>query len=355
MGQRITVLLGLLALSSCKPDNEVIRRSQIDTFYQNPTDQVDILWVVDDSASMEDEQAEVADKFANFVASLEETKMDFHIGVVTTDMEIQTRGQLIGSPAVLTKDTPDYEALFRQRVQVGVEGSDREQGIDAAFTALSEPLVSGVNAGFLRSGATLSVIYLSDENDCTDRGALDQYEGATACYEHSDELISVRDLIADYEGLKKNDDRILVSAIVGPEATANCDGAAPGFRYTAMAEAFGGVRGSICQASFASIMTELGLQASGLLNSFQLTYDAVESTLHVYTDDPAATGEQVELPEEDALWIEIPQGDTDGWTYDATYAVIYLNGTAVPARGSILKVSYEIVPGSQTHTDDTGR
>lgn len=340
----------------CNPDNELVRRTTIDTFYQNPTDKVDVLWVVDNSLSMEDEQAEVADKFSEFTDSLVSTGLDFHIGVVTTDMDssVNGRGQLLGSPAVLTADVENYEQLFADRVQVGVDGSDREKGIDAAYTALSEPLVSGANAGFLRDGATLSIIYVSDENDCTDRGALDVYTSPLSCYDNSDELVPIRDLVADYESLKENGDRILVSAVVGPEIKQDCDGAVPGFRYASMADAFGGLQGSICDTSFSSIMTQLGLQASGVLSAFQLSYDAVEESIEVYINSTDVPGEEATLPEadpEDQTWILVDQSDVEGWSYDSTYAVLRLNGSAVPPRDAIVKIRYEIVPGSPGYSD----
>jgi hypothetical protein len=350
---RLTSWAVVLLLGSCKQDNEIVRRSHIDTFYQNPTDQVDVLWVIDNSLSMNDEQAEVADKFTRFIEGLESSQLDFHIGVVTTDMESATgRGQLIGEPSYLTPETPDYQALFEERVLVGIDGSDREKGIDAAYTALTEPLRSGANAGFLRSGATLSIIYVSDENDCTDRGALDGYPDALSCYQNSDELVPIRDLIEEHEDLKSNGDRILISAIVGPEIDQNCDGATPGFRYQAMASAFGGIEASICQASFASIMTELGLQASGVMSAFQLSYDAVEDTIEVYVSSTEVPGEVVELPgDNEHTWVQVPQSDTDGWSYDDEYAVLRFHGTAVPPRDAIVKVNYEIVPGSPGYTD----
>lgn len=350
----LTPLL-LLATTSCKPDNELVRRSHIDTFYQNPTDAVDVLWVIDNSLSMADEQAEVADKFSQFISGIESSQLDFHIGVVTTDMESPAgRGQLIGDPPYLTNETKDYEALFAERVQVGVDGSDREKGIDAAITALTEPLRSGSNAGFLREDAILSIIYVSDENDCTDRGALDTYGDALSCYEHSDELYPIRDLIEEHEALKDSNDRILISAIVGPEVQQNCDGAVPGFRYQTMARAFGGLDASICQASFASIMTELGLQASGVMSAFQLSYDAVEETLEVYVNSTEVPGEVVELSDPDAgehTWVQVPPSDVDGWSYDDEYAILRFNGSAIPPRDAIIKVNYEIVPGSQGYSD----
>jgi len=344
-------VVALLGTIGCKSDNEVVRRSQLDTFYQSATDMVDILWVIDNSLSMSDEQAEVASKFGEFIESIEATGLDFHVGVITTDMESTEigRGQLLGEPTYLTRDDDDYIAAFQERIQVGIQGSDREKGLDAAITALTEPIVSSSNAGFLRDGAVLSIIFVSDENDCTDRGALDGYDEATACYEHSDDLVPIFDLIEEYDAIKPDEDRTLISAIVGPEITENCGGAVPGFRYQTMADAFGGITGNICQSSFSDIMERLGLQASGMLSSFQLTYFAVEDTLEVYINDASVPGEQVELDGE--TWVQISQDTTNGWSYDDTYALIYFHGDAVPPREAIIKVDYEVIPGSLSNID----
>jgi hypothetical protein len=350
MMNRLAVV-ALLGTISCKSDNEVVRRSQLDTFYQSATDMVDILWVIDNSLSMSDEQAEVASKFGEFIESIEATGLDFHVGVITTDMESTEigRGQLLGDPTYLTRDDDEYIAAFQERIQVGIQGSDREKGLDAAITALTEPIVSSSNAGFLRDGAVLSIIFVSDENDCTDRGALDGYDEATACYEYSDDLVPIYDLIEEYDAIKPDDDRTLISAIVGPEITENCGGAVPGFRYQTMADAFGGITGNICQSSFSDIMERLGLQASGMLSSFQLTYFAVEDTIEVYISDTSVPGEQIELDGE--TWVQISEDTTNGWSYDDTYALIYFHGDAVPPREATIKIDYEVVPGSLSNID----
>lgn len=329
---RLGYCTAILLCTACKSDQEVVRREQTDLFYQEPTNEVDILWVTDNSQSMADEQLEVANNFEQFISSVEETGIEFHIGVVTTDLDDpEQSGKLVhgeGEPVYLDPDTPDYAALFEDRVQVGIGGSDREKGIDAVLWALTEPLVSGSNDGFLRAGATLSIIYLSDENDCTDRGRLDVYQDGNPCYEHSNLLTPMRDLIEEYEDIKREGERILVSAIVGPEIIDNCDGAVPGFRYRTMADAFGGLQGSICDEDFSRIMNELGLQASGVLTSFQLTYPAVEETIEVLVDN--------EFVAEDA---------ENGWTYDPEYAILYFHGAGVPPRGSEITVRYEIASG----------
>jgi hypothetical protein len=328
--------LSCLLLLGCGNEQQVARQSTVDTFEQVPTDQVDILWVVDDSVSMADEQAGVAAGFDSFVDSIAGSDLDYRLGVVTTDMESsERRGRMVGDPPFLTADDPDAVSQFQARVVVGTEGSDREAGIDAAYQALSEPLVSGVNGGFLRTGAVLSIIYLSDENDCSDRGALDGYPTAAACYDATDELVPLRELVGDYQSLKTHGERILVSAIVGPPIQANCDGSVPGTRYTAMAEAFGGLDESICQSDYGDIMAELGILATGVLSSFQLSHAAVEASIEVFVDE-----------------AEVPQGEVEGWSYDAANWMLHFHGDAVPARGSTITVRYEIASGAPR--PDTG-
>ena len=131
-----------------------MERDGTDTWYQEPTNQVDILWVVDDSVSMAEEQKQIADGFEDFINAIQETNTDFHLGVITTSFDYNdpARGKLIGDPAVITaKD--DYINLFRDRVRVGTGGSDREKGLEAASYALSPAMTTGANEGFLRTEA----------------------------------------------------------------------------------------------------------------------------------------------------------------------------------------------------------
>lgn len=328
--------LVLPALLACKPEQSFGRVETTDTFVQEPTNEVDILWVVDNSPSMAEEQAEVARRFEQFVSNVASSNADFHIGVVTTDMESSDhRGKLQGDPLYLTPED-DYIPLFQQNVQVGTSGARYEKGIDAAYQALSEPLVSGYNAGFRRPGATLSIIYVSDENDCTDRGALAGQTSNTACTDNPDLLVDVRELIDDYKTLATRDERLVVSAIVGPSVDVGCNGSVPGLRYLAMAEAFGGLKSSICEADFSRIMIDLSLEVSGVRTAFQLTHEAVEETIEVVVDDAVVE----------------PDPD-NGWTYDPAYWIVYFHGDGIPPRGSTINITYEIGSGSAAPPEGT--
>lgn len=75
-------------------------------------------------------------------------------------------------PRILTPDTPDVRGALGANVEVGI-CHELEQGMEAMRRALSEPLRSGENAGFLRNDAKLAVIFVSDEDDHSGFGVED--------------------------------------------------------------------------------------------------------------------------------------------------------------------------------------
>lgn len=318
-------MLVLLTLLACI-ENGFDRNRHTDTFTQEPASVVDVLWVIDDSGSMQNEQELIADGFASFIASIEDTNIDYHIGVITTDMDIgnSERGRLLGVPAVLTSED-DVHALFPARAMVGIGGSAKEQGISAALEAVSEPLASGGNAGFLRKDAVLSIIYVSDEEDCSDNGALGD-EPPEACYTQYYKLADRAALLADLLAVKQGGGRLLNSAIVGPPPEEACVESWEGTRYAYLVEATGGILGSICEEDYSSILERMGLAVSGVLTTFQLSRNPVEDTIEVSVDEDKV--------ERDAV---------DGWTFDAENRMLRFDGDYVPPRGSTISVSYRVL------------
>ncbi len=319
----------VLLLAACQSDQNISRNTHTDVFWQEPASAVDILWVIDDSNSMAEEQARVADGFESFILSIEETNIDFQLGVITTDMDLdnEQRAQLMGNPRVLTADD-NYVQQFKNLVQVGTDGSDKEKGLSAALEALSEPMISGDNIGFLRDDAILSIIFVSDENDCSDDEALSG-EPSTACYEEAERLIPITEFIYNFRGLKgPSGMRVLASAIIGPKVADGCEGSWPGHRYAALAEGLGGKVGNICDDDYGGLMYDLGLAVSGELSTFQLSYAAVIDSIEVYVDD--------DLIEEDP---------DEGWTYDSEYWILRFDGDYVPERGTQVSVAYEVASG----------
>ena len=72
-------------------------------------------------------------------------------------------------------DDDELRLRFRCLALLGTDGDTYEKGLEAVERALTPPLVDRPpNKGFLREDAYLVIIFLSDENDCSDRGELCQ-------------------------------------------------------------------------------------------------------------------------------------------------------------------------------------
>lgn len=142
--------------------------------------QTEILFVVDDSGSMDEEQANLRDNLSTFISTLQGSSVanDFRIGVTTTSVSTfpanaasGLQGCLIGpwlDPAVLGSG---LLAAFQAQIDaVGTTGSGKEQPFRAMELALTTPGLAGCtdNDGFLRPGSRLAVVFLSDEDDCSD-------------------------------------------------------------------------------------------------------------------------------------------------------------------------------------------
>lgn len=295
-------MLVALLLGGCS-DYDVTRVQREDVFRQGDPDvPADILWVVDNSASMREEQNAVATQVGSFLDALALSGLDYRIGVVTTDVS-ETPGALVG--AILTPDTPDLAAALLTQVNVGTGGDRSEQPLEAVRAALSEPLASGPNADIARAEARLAVIVLSDEDD------------------HSPEAVPayLEDLAA-----RKAAGGYRVSAIAGglPEGCASpAAQAEAGARLHEAATTSGGAFESICATDFGAILARLGLEAGGMADRFALTALPAEDSLEVFVDG-----------------ARIHNRPSDGWTYDAGDNAVVFDGYAIPRPGQGIEVRY---------------
>lgn len=325
-----------LLLVACHSENAVYERTKTDTWTQAPTNKVDILWIIDDSHSMAEEQTAVANAFSSFSAKIDETGADWHMAVISTSFEMDdpNRGRFLGDPPVLDASVADYPARFQQRVQVGAGGSDFERAFEATDYALSAVMTNTWNQNFLRRDAYLLLVYLSDENDCSDEGGLPAGAKGEDCYAQDAPLVPVSEYVTRFRDLKDDPSYILVGAIVGPrrEGGAGCAEAVPGFRYFDLVDAMGGTLGDICLADYSPVLSVLGEHASGIRDSFELSEHPKDGTLEITVN--AGEGDYV-----------VPEGEVDGWTYDDTTMYVTFHGTAIPPRSAQIAAKYTVRPG----------
>lgn len=165
---------------------------------------LDILWVVDNSNSMEGEQAALVQNFPAFISvlqSIEGGLPNLHMGVVSTNgRDIGPcgggGGNLI-SPAGKAKYISDIlpegsntrvtswegdgygslGAAFSDYADIGVGGCGFEQHFQSVIDAINP----ATNPGFIRDDAYLAIIFLTDEDDCSGEiGNNDMYGPAAA-------------------------------------------------------------------------------------------------------------------------------------------------------------------------------
>lgn len=344
----IGCVLGLV-LVGCVSEQDYTARSGQDEWAQAPNNEVDILFVVDNSCSMEEEQASLRDGFQDFIGNMEGTGTDFHIGVISTsfDYDDANRGLLIGNPPYLT-NADDYVQGFRDRVGLGTAGSDKEKGLAAAEYALSAPLLQGAHAGFIRSEAQLLIVVVSDEEDCSDDFALEG-QPAEACYTQMDDLVPVENYVETFQNMKVNSDFVQMASIVGLDD--DCPDSYLGKRYLQVSGFTQGVVGNICQADWSGIMFDVGLNASSIKATFTLTQAAVPESIEVKVDIDGTVTEPADETSDD---VEVLQDPANGWTYDASGPSITFHGTSIPPRGAVIFAYYDIDPAGPADPTGTG-
>ena len=272
-----------------------------DTFTQQGDNASDILWVVDNSCSMEDEQGYLGDDFSTFYSIINNAGVDYHISVVTTDDE-DFQG---ATYKVIDDTTPNGAAQFAANCAVGTTGYMYEKGLQYGYDGLVKAEAGTYpNSNFWRDDAGLRVVYVSDEPDQS--GSWSQY-------------------LSWYQGMKLNPDHVILSAICGTNGyqATSCTGpggsADPGLGYVEVANATGGVLGTICDADWSTVLANLGWIAISLSDTFPLTYEAIPGTIDVYVN-----GTQLNV----------------GWSYDAVLNSIVFLPAYVPANGDTIVVDY---------------
>ncbi len=151
-------------------------------------EKMDILFVIDDSGSMGEEQSNLATNFPKFVSVLDSiktgagTSLDYRVAVTTTGKSYSLtvfglpvppekgddgkfRNNCGGSKRWLERS--EAAASFPCRARVGTNGPSEEMPLECMKLGLVDRMADNTNIGFLRDDALLAVVFLTDEDDCS--------------------------------------------------------------------------------------------------------------------------------------------------------------------------------------------
>ncbi len=284
-------------------------------FEQTVLPALDVLWVVDNSGSMQEEQEDLGAAFPVFLQAMLASNLDYHVGVVSTDMaNVQTGGQLVevGSERWISPETPDPEQTFAEMSNLGTLGSPDEQGLLAAYVALEYQ--REWNAGFLRDDSVVQVVVVSDEGDFTPANLLD-----------------APTLIAYLDGMRPDPELVSFHSIVAVPGDLCPSIAMPGSEYIAITDAVGGVTASLCDRDMIGALTAIGAQLGVLRPEYVLAEVPIAGTTVVTLTE--AGSEPVVLVER----VDDAPGD---WTWSPEANSVVLE--RVPALGAVTEVTYEV-------------
>ncbi|MBX3039341.1 MAG: hypothetical protein KF789_01375 [Bdellovibrionaceae bacterium] len=361
----ITTFATAVLLAGCsKPADSFSLLSDEASFKQDVAyvqRKVDILWVIDNSGSMDISQQKLASNFQSFINRFEQLGYDFQMGVVTTfayqdyyygtkdrsrlkDRGRDTKGtdtcnddtDRYTGVRIMNKNTPNLNQVFMSNIMQGICGGGDERGLSSIEMALSNP----DNQSLLRPGAFLSIIVVSDEHDTS----YEDWQNGISSYAAWDGFPSWNkptlfpiSRFVNFLNTKTNSVTggirnwsVSTIAVLDSACKTQLDNADTsgfkrtyGTRYADMADASQGTKGSLCD-NFGDTLSTISDQVVNLASVFKLNREPIESTITVRVNG-----------------VAIPKDATNGWTYDAATIAIHFHGSAIPAAGADVRIAFD--------------
>jgi hypothetical protein len=249
------------------------KAGQVDAeqFNQGEFGKLDLLLVVDNSGSMEEEQQNLSTKLESLLSRVD--KSDWQIAVTTTDSADGCRQGLI------RKSDTNAKSEFSRLVNQGTNGDGVERGISQAVRGLSSNCL--FTSKWLRDDSAVAVLFISDEDNCSidSNGSYGcQGEAGLQSTHLGDYLKSIRTLGTDAR---------VYGLIWHPTQTqAQCTtGTSKGNAYAQLIEESKGMWGSICDADYSKTLTAISEDVAKILKlEHVLAKQPTDGTLKVLVD-----------------------------------------------------------------------
>lgn len=343
----LAFIIGMMTVGCDKGADSFSLLSSESSFKQNTSyvqRKIDILWVIDNSGSMETSQTNLANNFSSFINRFSALNYDFKMAVTSTDAYLAYHynqnsrskfkdgsGTNHSGVFVMDKFTPSLEQVFMKNITLGINGS----GDERAFSSMEHTILNPLNAGFHRDGAFFAVIIVSDEDDFSH---YDWQNGTSSYYAiknytdtslfKKDRWISLLNTLTKHDPKSGINDYSVSAIAIKDEACRtylnnSFSGRLIGTRYFELVDATGGVKGDLC-GNFADSLTQISDKVIELATTFKLDREPYESTIQVIVDG-----------------MTVPISSTNGWTYDSLNWTITFHGNAIPDAGSDVRVYYD--------------
>ncbi len=281
----------------------------------------DIIWVIDDSGSMEDDQQRVANAGSQFLSVADSSGLDWRMCVV--DMTEGNPGDCC-TDTDRTNDTwlgPTQRQQFQNCVQDPAGSNPSDQGYEYGLTQMQEAITqhlprSATDPKKIRPEAKLVVIFLTDE-------APQELKDDTSCpiddWDSSQWNQACQSDIDPYIQLLQDNDGI-AHAIIVPGSTPNCSGQGQwGRGYEELVTQLGGQVGSICQNDLTATMNIIISDIVGSASPVVLHHIPISVSIAVARETKDANGQSTG-------YQALPRSRSSGFDYKASSnSIVFIN------------------------------
>lgn len=262
------------------------------------TQNADILFVVDNSGSMANEQANMSARFPLFIEKLKQ--INWRVGVITTDvadsgfsysdgkLQIFDNGQYYIDSKIPTMNAQN---MFSKTIQRRESGSGYEQGIYATYRFLEQEKKRLVP--FLRDNSSFNVVFISDADETP---FLKNGEPFVQHRNKPEELVKY---LQKTLPMKKFQFHSIVVRENDEACLSVSDNESYGISYESLARSTKGVMGSVCAPDYSGQLTFLSEKIKELIKSISLE---CEPALDPRTKKPFL---EIQYVEENPIPIEI--------------------------------------------------
>lgn len=273
----ISSLIGMTGCDHSNPNkmtppesyNQIELKNEI-SILQN-SNAVDILFIVDNSASMEPHQQRLAANIQHFVESFEQDKnIDYHIGITSVfdfrygnqisnfnpnGFLLPLKGETGEQPKYFYTRAHNNLDLLAKSIHIGVLplldenkhfiGPEKEQSLSPIKAAFTEPALSSpTNLGFYRPEARLAIILITDADDFSPNLSISELDQFLKALKHDPlgEKISTFGVLANRTDCEK----------VDPDMGERPD------RILDFLDTSRGISLSLCKGNFAQMLSSIG-------------------------------------------------------------------------------------------------
>lgn len=307
---------------------------------------IDVLWVIDNSGSMETSQKNLASNFQSFIQRFQQNNYDFNMAVIATDgwlkeftpssVKARIRDGAVRNTTpyphdeehtgvfVMNNNTPNLADIFSVNIRQGIVGSGDERPFESLKQATLDSF--NISLNFRRPEAFLAVIIVSDEEDFShSTDALNENYNNPGLRS----VQSYIDYLDTYTGGTASGRNYSVSSITVPDEACSTQLSTDNFkrkigtRIQQLSTLTGGVKGSLC-SNFGQTLTLISDTIIQLSSSFKLNREPIPSTIVVKVNGSVISPDAI-----------------NGWTYDASNWTVTFHGNAVPPANASVSIAFD--------------